>query len=65
MGGMDLLGTGINAVVVGVVGLLLAWYMRGRFEAVDRRLDRLEDRIESVRSELSARLDLHLDRHAG
>ncbi len=69
---MDLAGTVVNAMVVATASLLLAWYGRGRFEAIERRLDRLEDRLESVRSELTrrldalaARMDAHIERHAG
>lgn len=75
---MEPVGTVVNALVVGVVGLLLAWLGKGRFEAIDRRFeavdhrfDRLEDRLEAFRAELngridalSARLDAHLGRHA-
>lgn len=43
---MDLLSTGINAGVVAVVGLLVAWYVKGRLDALERRIDRLEERFD-------------------
>jgi hypothetical protein len=57
---MDVLGTVITSVVVAVVGLLVTWFGKGRFDAVDRQIDRLdrridglETRIDAVRSELT------------
>ena len=50
---MDLLGNAINALVVGTVGLLLAWHMRGRFDAIDRKFEAVEARID--------RLDVRVD----
>jgi L-cysteine desulfidase len=43
---MDLLGTTINAAIVAVVGAGLAWLVRGRFDALDRRIDRMETRLD-------------------
>ena len=43
---MDLLGTSINAAVVAVVGALLAWLARGRFDALERSIDRLEAKLQ-------------------
>ena len=54
---MDLLGTSINAVVVAVVGALLAWLARGRFDALDRRIDRLETRLVGTETRLEGRID--------
>jgi hypothetical protein len=50
---MDAVGTAINAAVVAAVGLILAWLGRGRFEAQDRRIQKLEGVIEATRSQLS------------
>lgn len=61
---MDLLSTGINAGVVAVVGLLVAWYTKGRFDALDRRMDRLEarvDRLEARVDGLGDRFDRRMD----
>jgi hypothetical protein len=49
---MDLLSTGINALVVGAVGLLLAWFAKGRFEELERRIDRVESRIDRVEARI-------------
>src|SRR2546421_5630758 len=43
---MQLLTASVNAAVVAAVGILLAWLARGRFEAIDRRFDRLEERFD-------------------
>jgi hypothetical protein len=61
---MDLLAVSMNAIVVAVVGGIVAWLGRGRFEAidrqfeaVDRRFDRLEGRLDGRIDSLEARLD--------
>jgi hypothetical protein len=43
---MDLLVATINAAVVAVVGGIVAWFGRGRFEALERKIDRLESRLD-------------------
>ena len=53
---MDLLGTSINAAVVAAVGALLAWLARGRFDAVDRRIDRLGTRLVATETRLDGRI---------
>jgi hypothetical protein len=55
---MDLLGTSINAAVVAVVGALLAWLARGRFDALERRIDRLETRLVGTETRLDGRIDV-------
>lgn len=42
---MELLGTAVNALVVAAVGLILAWMGKGRFDALERRVDGVEDRL--------------------
>ena len=54
---MDLLGTSINAAVVAVVGALLAWLARGRFDALDRRIDRMETRLDGRIDSLQSSMD--------
>jgi hypothetical protein len=55
---MDLLVASINAVVVAVVGLIVAWLFKGRFDAVDRKIDRigtrLDGRIDALQSSMDA-----------
>jgi hypothetical protein len=58
---MDLLVISINAVVVAAVGGIVAWLGRGRFEALDRRLDRLETRLDGRIDSLGSRLDGRID----
>jgi hypothetical protein len=58
---MDLLVASINAVVVAVVGGIVAWLGEGRFDAVDRKIDRLgsrlDGRIDTLQSQLDGRID--------
>jgi hypothetical protein len=54
---MDLLVVSINAVVVAVVGAIVAWLGRGRFEAIDRRFDRLETRVDGRFETLQSSVD--------
>lgn len=58
---MDLLVVSINAVVVAVVGGIVAWLGRGRFEAIDRTFDRLETRLDGRIESLESRLDGRID----
>jgi hypothetical protein len=58
---MDLLVASINAVVVAVVGGIVAWLGKGRFDAVDRKIDRLEARLDGRVDSLEARLDGRID----
>lgn len=71
--GIDRLDVGqiVNAVLVAVIGLILGWLGKGRFEAIDRRfeaidrrfeaqeqrIDRLEERIEHRLDALQASVD--------
>jgi hypothetical protein len=57
---MEILGTVVNAAVVAAVGLVLAFYLRGRFEQVDRRFEQVDRRFEQVDrrfDHLAARMD--------
>jgi hypothetical protein len=54
---MEVLSTVVNAVVVGTVGLILAWLGKGKLEAQDRRVDRLEERLEHRIDGLQQRMD--------
>ena len=58
---MDLVASGLNAVVVVAVGLVLAWLGKDRFKALETRIDRLETRldgrIDRLESDLSGRMD--------
>jgi hypothetical protein len=58
---MDLLVASINAIVVAVVGGIVAWFGKGRFDAVDRKFDRLEARLDGRIDSLEARLDGRID----
>jgi deoxyadenosine/deoxycytidine kinase len=57
---MEILGTVVNAAVVAAVGLVLAFYLKGRFEQVDRRFEQVDRRFEQVDrrfDHLEARMD--------
>ncbi len=54
---MDVIGTAINAAVVAMVGLILAWLGKGRFESQDRRIDRLDGRIDRFEERMEHRMD--------
>lgn len=58
---MDLLVASINAVVVAVVGGIVAWLGKGRFDAVDRKIDGLETRLVGQIDTLESRLDGRID----
>ncbi len=58
---MDVIGTVVNGLVVAAVGLVLAWLAKGRFEMVERRIDRLEGRLDDRIDHLEARLDTRMD----
>ena len=54
---MDLLGASINAAVIAVVGALLAWLGKGRFDALDGRIDRMETRLDERIDTLQSSVD--------
>jgi len=54
---MDLVTAGINALVVAAVGLVVAWLGKGRFDAVERRIDRLEGRLDARMDSFQSSLD--------
>lgn len=58
---MDLLVASINTVVVAVVGGIVAWLGKGRFDAVDRKIDGLETRLVGQIDRLDSRLDGRID----
>jgi hypothetical protein len=54
---MDLLVATINAAVVAVVGGIVAWFGRGRFETLERKIDRLESRLDGRIDALQSSVD--------
>jgi hypothetical protein len=54
---MDLLVASINAVVVALVGAVVAWLARGRFEAIDRRFEAIDRKIDRLETRLDGRID--------
>ena len=61
---MDVLNTVITAGVVAIVGALLAWHSKGRFDALDRRMDRLEERMDRIEARMD-RIEGRMDRLDG
>jgi hypothetical protein len=43
---MDLIHAAVTSPVTLIIGLVVAWLGKGRFDAQDRRIERLEERIE-------------------
>lgn len=58
---MDVATTVLSIVVGPVVILLLGWYGKGRFDSLDRRIDRLEERIDGRIDAVDRRIDGGLD----
>jgi hypothetical protein len=54
---MDLLVASINAAVVAVVGVIVVWLGRGRFEALDRKFEALDRKIDRLETRLDGRID--------
>ena len=54
---MELVGTVITATVVTLVGAILAWLAKGRFDVVDQRFDRLEHRVDRLEERSESRID--------
>ena len=54
---MDLLVAAINAVVVAVVGGIVVWLGRGRFEAIGHRVEALDRKIDRLETRLDGRID--------
>jgi hypothetical protein len=45
---MDVLDTVVNAMVVTLVGLVLAWLGKGQFDAFARRFEAVNERFDAV-----------------
>jgi hypothetical protein len=45
---LDLLSTGINALVLAVIGVVGFWYGRGRFDSIDGRFDAIDGKFGEV-----------------
>jgi hypothetical protein len=54
---MDLIPSIVNAVVVAAVALILAWVGKGRFDALERRMDRHEAQNEARFEAMQASMD--------
>ncbi len=59
---MDVLVPVVNAAVVTAAGFALWWATRGRFDALERRMDRMEARIDDRIDRLEVRVDDRIDR---
>ena len=54
---MDLVTAAITSTVTLAIGLIVAGFGKGRFDAQDRRMDRLEQRVEHRIDALQASVD--------
>ena len=65
---MDVIATVVSTAVVTALGLILAWFGKGQFEALGHRIERLEERldrrmdgmqtsIDTMRSDLTQSID--------
>ena len=62
---MDFVGTAVNALVVAAVGLLIAWLGKGRFDALEQRIDRFEGQVDARFARLEAQVDARFARLEG
>jgi hypothetical protein len=54
---LELLTAGINALVVTAVGLVLLWFGKERFEALDGRMTQMEARLDGRMTQMEERHD--------
>jgi hypothetical protein len=54
---MDLLAASINAAVIAIDGIAVAWLGKGRFDDLDRKIDRMETRLRSRIDGLRSSMD--------
>ena len=54
---MDLVAASVNAAVIAIVGIVLAWLGKGRFDGLDRRIDRMEGRLDGRIDRLQSSMD--------
>lgn len=62
---MDFVATAVNALVVAAVGLLIAWLGKGRFDALERRIDRVEEQVNARFTRLEEQVDGRFTRLEG
>jgi hypothetical protein len=51
---MDIFGPVLNAALVVLMTIVLTWFLRDRFESVDKRFDAQDERIDALGRELAA-----------
>ena len=54
---MDVVTVLINAAVMGAVGILVAWFLKGRIDGLDHRIDRLEHRLDGRMDSVQTSID--------
>ena len=59
---MDFVATAVNALVVGAVGLLIALLGKGRFNALEQRIDRFETQMDARFVRLEEQFDARFTR---
>ncbi len=53
---MNLVGSIVDAAVMGIVGFLVIWYTKGRLDSLERRMDRMEESNERAHDALRSDL---------
>jgi hypothetical protein len=53
-GDKEIVNTLVSAAVVAAVGILLAWHAKGRFDALEKRIDALAGRVGGVQTSIDA-----------
>lgn len=57
---MEIVNTAINATVIAAVALVLGWFAKGRFEAVQQQFQAVHRQIEAVQKQVE-RVDARVD----
>jgi methyl-accepting chemotaxis protein len=57
---MDAASTAINAIVITAIGALLAWFLKGQFDAIGQRFDAIGQQFDAIGQQFDA-IDLRFD----
>jgi hypothetical protein len=54
---MDVVAQFGNTIAIVIIGVLVWFYLRGRFEQIDRRFDRVEQDISDLRADIDRKFE--------